>query len=40
MVDLKGKIHAEEIGRMEFRAPDRKTFALIRSGSSSFAGWL
>ncbi|HXZ79186.1 MAG TPA: hypothetical protein VEG30_04595 [Terriglobales bacterium] len=24
--DLKGKVHAEEVGRMEFRAPDEKRF--------------
>lgn len=28
VIDLKGKVHAEEIGRMEFRAPDRKTFVV------------
>jgi hypothetical protein len=27
VVDLKGKVHAEEIGQMEFRAPDQKKFA-------------
>ncbi len=26
VVDLKGKVHAEEVGRMEFHAPDQKTF--------------
>jgi hypothetical protein len=26
VVDLKGKVHAEEVGRMEFRAPDQKKF--------------
>jgi hypothetical protein len=26
VVDLKGKVHAEEIGQMEFRAPDQKRF--------------
>ena len=34
VVDLKGKIHAEEIGRMEFRAPDRKTFVLTSEAGS------
>src|SRR5579859_243339 len=24
VVDLKGKVHAEEIGQMEYRAPDQK----------------
>jgi hypothetical protein len=34
VVDLKGKVHAEEVGRMEFRAPDQKTFvALSEKGS-------
>ena len=27
-VDLKGKVHAEEIGRMEYHAPDPKTFVV------------
>jgi hypothetical protein len=26
VIDLKGKVHAEEIGQMEFRAPDEKKF--------------
>ena len=34
VIDLTGKVHAEEIGRMEFRAPDKKTFvATSESGS-------
>jgi len=34
VVDLKGKVHAEEVGRMEFRAPDQKKFvATSESGS-------
>jgi len=34
VVDLKGKVHAEEIGQMEFRAPDQKQFvATSESGS-------
>src|SRR5262249_31097874 len=34
VVDLKGKVHAEEIGRMQFRAPDQKVF-LVTSESGS-----
>jgi hypothetical protein len=34
VVDLKGKVHAEEIGQMEYRAPDRKTF-LVTSEKGS-----
>ncbi|MCU1301295.1 MAG: putative sigma regulatory protein MucB/RseB [Candidatus Sulfotelmatobacter sp.] len=34
VVDLKGKVHAEEVGRMEFLAPDKKTFTVdTESGS-------
>jgi hypothetical protein len=28
VIDLKGKVQAEEIGRMEYRAPDQKTFVV------------
>jgi hypothetical protein len=28
VVDLKGKVHAEEIGKMEYRAPDQKKFSV------------
>ena len=28
MIPLKGKVQAEEIGRMEYRAPDQKTFVV------------
>ncbi len=35
VVDLKGKIHAEEIGRMEFLAPDKKTFTVASESGSS-----
>src|SRR4051812_20631833 len=28
VVDLKGKVHAEESGRMEFFSPDKKTFTV------------
>ncbi len=34
VVDLEGKVHAEEIGRMEYRAPNKKTF-IVTSESGS-----
>jgi hypothetical protein len=34
VVDLKGKVHAKEIGQMEFHAPDQKRF-LVTSESGS-----
>lgn len=34
VIDLKGKVHAEEVGRMEFRAPDKKTFVVASEGGS------
>lgn len=34
VVDLKGKVHAEEIGQMEYRAPDQKNF-VVRSERGS-----
>jgi len=34
VVDLKGKVHAEKIGRMEFRAPDKKTFIVTSENGS------
>src|SRR5215510_15014995 len=34
VVDLKGKVHAEEIGQMEFRAPDQKRFVVISETGS------
>jgi hypothetical protein len=34
VVDLKGKVHAQESGRMEFRAPDQKTFAVTSETGS------
>lgn len=34
VVDPKGKVHAEVVGRMEFRAPDRKSF-LVTSEKGS-----
>lgn len=35
VVDLKGKVHAEESGRMEYRAPDKKTFVVTSEKGSS-----
>ncbi len=34
VVDLQGKVHAEEVGRMEFRAPDKKTFVVTSEKGS------
>ena len=34
VIDLKGKIHAEEVGRMEFLAPDKKTFTVDSESGS------
>jgi hypothetical protein len=34
VVDLKGKIHAEESGRMEYHAPDKKSFAVTSEKGS------
>lgn len=34
IVDLKGKVHAEEIGRMEFFSPDKKTFTVTSESGS------
>jgi len=34
VVDPKGKVHAEEIGRMEYLAPDKKTFVLTSEKGS------
>lgn len=34
VVDLDGKVHAEEVGRMEFRAPDKKTFFVTSETGS------
>ena len=34
VIDLKGKVHAEEIGRMEFRAPDQKAFTMTAESGS------
>jgi hypothetical protein len=35
VIDLRGKVHAEEVGRMEFVAPDKKTFTLDSESGSS-----
>jgi hypothetical protein len=35
VTDLKGKVHAQEIGRMEYRAPDKKTFAVTSEAGSA-----
>jgi hypothetical protein len=35
VVDLKGKVHAEETGRMEFRAPDKKWFTVTSEKGSA-----
>jgi hypothetical protein len=34
VLDLKGKVHAEEIGQMEFRAPDKKQFVVTSESGS------
>jgi hypothetical protein len=34
VIDLRGKVHAEEIGRMEFRAPDSKQFIVTSEAGS------
>jgi len=34
IIDLKGKVHAEEVGRMEFLAPDKKTFTVNSEAGS------
>jgi len=34
VVDPKGKVHAEEVGRMEYRAPDQKTFVVTSEKGS------
>jgi hypothetical protein len=35
VVDLNGKVHAEEIGQMEYRAPDQKKFAVTSEKGSA-----
>jgi hypothetical protein len=34
VIDLKGKVHAEEIGRMEFLSPDKKAFTVTSESGS------
>jgi hypothetical protein len=34
VIDLKGKVHAEEVGRMDFIAPDKKTFTVDSESGS------
>jgi hypothetical protein len=34
IIDLRGKVHAEKIGRMEFLSPDKKTFTVISESGS------
>ena len=34
VIDLKGKVHAEEIGRMEFFSPDKKAFTVTSESGS------
>jgi hypothetical protein len=34
VVDLKGKVHAEEIGHMEFLSPDKKAFTVTSESGS------
>jgi hypothetical protein len=34
VIDTKGKVHAEEVGRMEFRAPDQKMFVVMSESGS------
>jgi hypothetical protein len=34
VVDLRGKVHAEKVGRMEYRAPDQKNFVVMSEKGS------
>src|ERR1700693_4591160 len=34
VIDLKGKVHALEVGRMEFLSPDKKTFTVTSESGS------
>jgi hypothetical protein len=34
VVDLRGKVHAEKIGRMDFLSPDKKTFTVTSESGS------
>ena len=40
VVDLKGKVHAEEVGRMEYRAPDQKKFDVMSEKGSAIVRYL
>jgi hypothetical protein len=35
VVDVNGRVHAEEVGRMEYRAPDQKTFMVTSEKGST-----
>ena len=35
VIDVRGKVHAEEVGRMEFLAPDKKAFTVDSESGSS-----
>ena len=35
VTDLKGKVHAQEVGRMEYRAPDKKSFVVTSETGSA-----
>jgi hypothetical protein len=35
VLDLKGKVHAEEVGRMQFLAPDKKAFTVDSEAGSA-----
>lgn len=40
VVDLHGKVHAEEVGQMEYRAPDQERFVVTsEKGSAWFVVW-
>jgi hypothetical protein len=34
VIDLRGKVHAEEVGRMEYQAPDKKSFVVTSEKGS------
>jgi hypothetical protein len=34
VIDLKGRVHAEEVGHMEFLSPDKKTFTVTSESGS------
>src|ERR1700745_4283080 len=40
VVDPQGKVHAEEIGRMEFLSPDKKTFAVTSESGSGLVRYM